>query len=898
MGLAAFCPLCSQAESPFIAIDFRSAEDGIVESESGNYALHLGDKAKILPNGPTGKPYLQFEEAGEANVRINPRQARSKLKGDEVSASFWFRLDRNAKSTIAYGFTTKGNPPERGSANYGMNRLNFNVKLEPSDFGTYSLWSRFEGDLQPGIWHHVAFTYSMSKLHFTMWYDGVIQRDITTEQDIPKPIKDFLTCPMAKNFPGAIADIRIWDTVVPETELLSMDVSPAAAKKMAGAFTQTAKKLPALSALTSPFRNWCLEKARDVQKLNAAKRADIREWMKLQKQSLQLPYLEKRATELASSRAKGSGSLSGFPGLPLTIYPYDMAKRLPYLLPYDGKADGKVSFEGAQGEFESRSFMVYPFRDVVKFHFTPTDLMGPGGAKIPASAIDIRTVKCWFTPGSGWNSYFGGGREFGTLSPELLVYDDAFIKVDREKRQNYIRCTYPTGPRYIWTSEFGTAESMEPFDYNLEPIHDAKTFRPLPLAESELKQFWLTAHIPETAKPGRYQGTLRFTADGKECGTMPVSLEVRPFRLPRAATRYNIDRPFFGTWINHINLDLKLTSGNYSNAVRRLYAEYKNMAEHNMLNPWTMAYGNPTYPDFASVQIDLMQKAGLETRPLFGDVPGDDMEWTGLPETGGDRDFSVEANFDFFKQRQAAFSNQVHKALAQVEKKLGHRDVFFYGSDEAGPGTVRREMPFFMIVRLLGGTPFITSGHARWAAFAIGMDDSPASFGRTQARNWHEGGSMVCTYAAPFSGPENPETWRRNKGIRIYTSNYDGCNEYVWYEGLNVWNDFAFSSSYKPFCIVYPTADGVVDTIAWEALREAFDDVRYLTLMRRLARVAIRSNVRELVRMGKTATAWAEVIDPESVDMDVMRSTAADWIVRLRNALAAKGVAVPDSIYR
>ena len=34
---------------------------------------------------------------------------------------------------------------------------------------------------------------------------------------------------------------------------------------------------------------------------------------------------------------------------------------------------------------------------------------------------------------------------------------------------------------------------------------------------------------------------------------------------------------------------------------------------------------------------------------------------------------------------------------------------------------------------------------------------------------------------------------------------------------------------------VYPTIDGVIDTISWEGQREAADDVRFITLFRQLA---------------------------------------------------------------
>ena len=883
---------------PLVSVDFQDVQDGVVASAERNYLLHLGDNVRILPGGPTGRPFALFDGTPGSTARIDARQAASRAKGDEAAASFWFRLERVAPGTIAYGFRTEAVATHPGSAHFGQMPLRFNANLAPTDFGSFALWSHTEGQLATGVWHHAAFRYSMTNLHLTVWVDGVVQRDMRTEQDIPQPMKEFLALPMAKTFPGAISDIRLWNAPAPDDEILAMDVAEAEAQATAADFEAAAAAAP-----HAPFAAWSRSCAARVREMAAARKSHVRDWMRIQEGRHALPYLTARAQELAATPA--AAALAALPGLPLAIYPYDMSKRLPFILPHDGKGLGEVKLAAAPGEYEAASFMLYPFAAADAFHIVPTSLAGPGGAEIPAAAVDIRVVKCWFTSSSGWNSYFGGGRESPTLSPELLLHDDAMMKVLREKRENHIRCSYPSGDRYIWVSQYGTFESMEPFHYNIEPVRDAETFQPLPVEEGNLRQFWITVHVPADAAPGKYTGNLRFTMDGKPAGEVPINIEAYNFTLPRAATRYNIDSPFYGTWMNHISLGDKIGGGHaigpgnhYSNACRRLLAEYRNMAAHNMLHPWTTSYGGSEL-DLADRQLDLMKEAGLVTRPLFGDMSATDGLWAAGMKREPEKynhDISVEANPELFQQRRIAYSNQIAAVLNLVEKKFGHRDLYCYGVDEAGPDTVRREMPFFMICKLLGGHPFISMSHAQWTAFATDGNDVPARIGRTHARNWHEAGAIVTTYAAPFSGPENPEPWRR-KGIRLYQANFDGCNEYNWYEGGHIWNDFAFQSRYKPFNIVYPTADGVIDTIAWEALRDSFDDVRYLTLLRRLARVALRSGKRDLGRLGASAIAWAELIDPDAIDFDDLRTEAARRIRSLRDGLADASVAVPPAVY-
>ena len=883
------------AGEPLVSLDFQDVQEGVAASAGRNYSLHLGDNVRVLPGGPTGLPFARFDGSSGSTARIDASTAVAQAKGDEAAASFWFRLDGPAATcTIAYGFRIEEIPLHPGSSFFGQTPLRFQADLQPTDFGSYALRSFTEGVLATGVWHHAAFRYSMSNLHLTVWFDGVVQHDARTDQDTPQPMQTFPALPMAKDFRGALSDIRLWNCAAPDAEILTMEVSGAEAQATAADF-----EAAAAAAAHAPFTAWCRSRAARVRELAAAKKVHVRDWMRLQEGRHALPYLSARAAELAATPA--AATLAALPGLPLAIYPYDMYKRLPFVLPHDGKGLGEVELTAAPGEYEAASFMLYPFATAEAFHIEPTILTGPRGAKIPAASVDIRVVKCWFTCSGGWNTFFGGGRENPTLSPELLLHDDALVKVVREKHANYLRCSYPSGDRYICISEYGTFESMEPFNYNIEPVHDAAAFQPLPVEEGNLRQFWITVHVPADAAPGAYAGNLRFTVGGKPAGSQPLRLEVHNFTLPRAATRYNPDRPFYGTWMNHINLSTKIAGGNgigagnhYSNACRRLLAEYRNMAAHNMLHPWTAAYGDPGNPDFADRQLDLLAEAGLATRPIFGDAPACDVFWAA--SWFSDRDTSVEANLGIFQERRVAYSNQLAATIDRIEKKFGHRDLYCYGIDEARPDTVRREMPFFMILKLLGGHPFISMSHAQWTSFATDGNDVPARIGRSNARAWHEAGAIVTTYAAPFSGPEDPELWRR-KGIRLYQANFDGCNEYNWYEGGHVWNDFAFGSRYKPFCIVYPTADGVIDTVAWEAYRESFDDVRYLTLLRRLARVALRSGRRDLVRLGKSATAWAELIDSEEVEFDDLRAGAARWIRSLRGGLADAPVAVPPTVY-
>jgi len=55
---------------------------------------------------------------------------------------------------------------------------------------------------------------------------------------------------------------------------------------------------------------------------------------------------------------------------------------------------------------------------------------------------------------------------------------------------------------------------------------------------------------------------------------------------------------------------------------------------------------------------------------------------------------------------------------------------------------------------------------------------------------------------------------------------------YAYQDGFGfVWNDLD-SQQFRDHVFAYPTVDGVIDTVAWEGLREGIDDVRYLSQLK------------------------------------------------------------------
>jgi hypothetical protein len=95
---------------------------------------------------------------------------------------------------------------------------------------------------------------------------------------------------------------------------------------------------------------------------------------------------------------------------------------------------------------------------------------------------------------------------------------------------------------------------------------------------------------------------------------------------------------------------------------------------------------------------------------------------------------------------------------------------------------------------------------------------------------------------------------------------------------------------FRALCWAYPVADGIIDTPAWEAYREAVDDIKYATVMRRLAREAKKSKDVNVNYLGRAALAWIAEIDGERSDMKYIRYELVERILKLMNALGKEAL--------
>lgn len=475
---------------------------------------------------------------------------------------------------------------------------------------------------------------------------------------------------------------------------------------------------------------------------------------------------------------------------------------LPNTFPLPGEVSTAVNLVACRGEYEPASFVIRPMvRDLENLKFSVSDLIADH-ATIPSSQVDLRFVKVWFQAGGGWNtiglSHKGKTR---VLVPELLLKDDGLVQVDEKSKTNFLKLKFSSGAKLVSVSEPAALRSRTVTSVAEFPIHDSAETQSITIPRAEAKQLWVTVHVPPDAADGTYKGTITLTDNKGLLGNLEISLTVLPVDLRAPRIEYSIYYRGTLSEVPSISSEKK--------GETQFLAELRNMLAHGV--------GNPTvYQSLDKVglrrTLEMRRRVGLDASTLFYLGTG-----TGNPKTPDE--------LDGLRRRL--------KALKQITEEQGIENAYLYGIDEAKGKKLVSQRKAWQLVRNEGVKVF-TAGYAE--AFPVVGDllDLLVMAGKlqkTQAENFHSAGHKIFSYANPQTGPENPEIFRRNYGLELWRNHYDGAMPYAYQDSMGfIWNDFDHAR-YRDHNFTYPTADGVIDTLAWEGFREGVDDVRYITTL-------------------------------------------------------------------
>ena len=546
-------------------------------------------------------------------------------------------------------------------------------------------------------------------------------------------------------------------------------------------------------------------------------------------------------------------------------------QRLPDVYPYDGQAGGTVGIVMAQDEYEPGSFLVYPKKDLGKVQLEVGELKNRAGDVFPKADLDLKVVKVWYQNKNAWYSYFADTGTF-KLVPELLLNDEDLIRVDTAKEANYARLTEKDGtvreqwinpPRqldrafYDYYRGGGAFASMKP------NFADAETLRPVTLRKGEFKQFFLTAHARKGTKPGVYRGEVKIKSKSKGEGEqwkIPVAIRVLDFVLPDPMCYFDDNLPFYVNFYTYESLGCikELNGGDHELAKRQFLATMKDHVAHghtiNWLHDPRNAEGRECVP--------LMKEAGCR-QDVFVVWPS---ELAALGLSSVERDASMSRNAE------------------TIFSALGCRNVYVGYGDEPPPSWLEAVRPFVEAGHR-AGLKFILAGSNnifRKSGYQFDWHNiNMVSEDDSTTRLWNQLGSSphIAWYAKQHVGVENPDFNRRQNGMAAYLSNYSALSNYAHHYGP--YNDD--SEGYKPMVFTYGHYRGVIDTLQWEGFREGLDDIRYATVLVKLARKAAKQQKDIPLRYaGNKALQFLAAFRKDEDSLDACRAEMIAHILKLK----------------
>ena len=387
---------------------------------------------------------------------------------------------------------------------------------------------------------------------------------------------------------------------------------------------------------------------------------------------------------------------------------------------------------------------------------------------------------------------------------------------------------------------------------------------PFSLKAGEFKQVWLTLEAPKTAE-GIYSGTISISIDGKAQSAIPLEVRVLPFELPDPKTNYDLTREYYTSTYNHSSLGefMKKNGGDPEKATTRLLNEYVNMRKHNVMYPMVrdLAMGETGL----SKTMEVYKKAGLRTDAIIGAIPAiPGYDWMTSPE--------VKNNPIDKQPMPEDLIYKIDVGYEVMKKAVGHSNIYCFGWDEPGMGLLTAQRKPWKYLQDKGLKTYSTAhaAHLTYGGYNEDFVNYGGGYSKEASDKWHAFGGRITSYAAPHTGPENPDFVRRTHGMDLYMADCDGTNNYILNECS--WNDFIGTEyNFRSFNWIYPGIEAPIDTIEWEGYREAIDDVRYATLLKQLANKAIATGKTENIYQGRMALQWLVLLDPKKCDLTYHR---------------------------
>ena len=321
--------------------------------------------------------------------------------------------------------------------------------------------------------------------------------------------------------------------------------------------------------------------------------------------------------------------------------------------------------------------------------------------------------------------------------------------------------------------------------------------------------FWLTVSVPSDAQPGTYEIPVRLVLnDTEQAVRLPITVEVLPFKLPRAKIAY-------GMYFRPSAQALKNPRDRTLEMIRHYW---RDMASHGMTSATLYNYTR-LYDDAGKLKLDgvpalewLQQM--MEDRLVTADVPVMFLDGGGI-------------------HLQNPRAPEILAAFKKETRARGWPELLYYGPDE--PAVNDESLASFKQLQPVREQLRIVTAINDHAAAVYGdlLDVFIVNVGCTTPAIQQlvvDKGVELWNYTCHNRGRGNAPFQRYFAGIYTWSLRLKG--NFVWAYTENYVRENGQYLPWSPiYCYVVPSDEGLLPSIAWEARREGVEDYRTFVLL-------------------------------------------------------------------
>jgi len=449
-----------------------------------------------------------------------------------------------------------------------------------------------------------------------------------------------------------------------------------------------------------------------------------------------------------------------------------------------------ISVRACRGEYEPASFVIRTGDlglENVKISVSSLQPVNRASVarEIESKYIDIRVVKPWYQAGESQRNDKHGISipepemliKKKTLTPELLLYDDALVEVNHTYQVNVIPDFKATGDK----------DRLMPF--NCE--------------KQSNKQIWITLKVPENSKPGKYEGAIHIRPKNARSTRIQLVLTVLPFELKQPKLYYTM------YYLNNLKQSKNHDLFHFKTKPSML-KDFLDIKSHGINN--VIISHRKLDLDVLNDILDLKDSAGLDRTSLY---------LTAWPKLATDHESLKKLNKDVAMLVGFSRSRMIQK-------------TYYYAVDELKSGLLPLERAMLQTIQEAGAMS-MTATDQSFLGIIDDLLDLAIFRGppeRGIVESVHKRKNKIWIYGNPQGGEEKPAVYRYNYGYLLLKLQVDGIAIYAYQceMGQDPWDDFDHKK-YRDHMMTYPTLTGPIPTIQWEGLREGIDDIRYLSTL-------------------------------------------------------------------